>query len=229
MHPLGLGDPPPREAWQISSSDHSRPNASRAVSALRPEGRQQIRFLQLRNTSNFCYANASIIALMWTVTHLQEAQRATLANSPLIRFIGWLSTQTRPVLLWSTIAWQSITASWPHPGRQHDTSEFLQFLQPGVFDAGEVGKWESRIQIGDHSVQAEDRGTTWPLPLSAALCPDSDTCIQHLVDSWGAQATLHAVSQLPGMLALQIARFNDHGIKCTGKIAPLVLCIALFF
>ena len=54
----------------------------------------------------------------------------SLADSPFIRFIGWLSTQTRPVLLWSTMAWQSITASWPHPGRQRDTSEFLQFLQP---------------------------------------------------------------------------------------------------
>ena len=118
------------------------------------------------------------------------------------------------------MAWQSITASWPHPGRQHDTSEFLQFLQPGVFLAGEVGRWESRVQIGDHLVQADDRGTTWPLPLSAALHPAADTSLQHLIDSWGAQANLHAVSKLPGMLALQIARFTDQGIKCTGKIVP---------
>ena len=118
------------------------------------------------------------------------------------------------------MAWQSITASWPHPGRQHDTSEFLQFLQPGVFRAGEVGRWESRVQIGDHLVQADDRGTTWPLPLTAALHPAADTSLQHLIDSWGAQANLHAVSKLPGMLALQIARFTDQGIKCTGKIVP---------
>ena len=63
-------------------------------------------------------------------------------------------------------------------------------------------------------------GTTWPLPLSAALRPEEEHSIQSLIDTWGAQANLHALSSLPGMLALQIARSNDQGVKRSGKIGP---------
>ena len=92
---------------------------------------------------------------------------------------------------------------------------------PGVFQAGKVGKWESRLQIGvDLLVQADDCGTTWPLPLSAALNPHAENSIQSLVDTWGAQANLHALSSLPVVLALQIARFTDHGAKCSGRLVP---------
>ena len=207
-------------ARQIAAGEHGRSIAARLVSLLPPQGRHQLKSPQLRNTSNYCYANASVLALMWTITYIQEAQRMIVVDSPFIRFIGWLSTQTRPVLLCSTIAWQSITQSWPHPGRQHDTSEFLQFLTPEVFQADEVGKWESRVQIAGNLVQADDCGTTWPLPLSAALHPEADNSIQSLIDIGGAQANLHALSRLPGMLALQIARFTDQGIKCSGRIVP---------
>ena len=66
-------------------------------------------------------------------------------------------------------------------------------------------------------MRADDCGTTWPLPLSAALSPDEEHSIQNLIDTWGAQANLHALSSLPGTLALQIARFTDQGVKGSGK------------
>ena len=90
------------------------------------------------------------------------------------------------------------------------------------FQAGKVGTWESRIQVDNESpAQAEDCGTTWPLPLSAGLSPEADNSIQSFIDPWSAQANPHTLSSLPAVLALQIARFTDQGDKCPGKVVPL--------
>ena len=59
-----------------------------------------------------------------------------------------------------------------------------------------------------------------PCLLSAALRPAAESSLQSLIDVWSAQAIPHAVRNLPAVMALQLARFTDHGDKCPGKISP---------
>ena len=70
---------------------------------------------------------------------------------------------------------------------------------------------------GDSSrAQALDRGHVWPLPVSAALSPESSQTIQQLLDTWHAHAHRHAVRDMPSLAALQIAKFDE----CLGKLSP---------
>ena len=221
LHPPDSGHATAGQARPITAGEYGRPLDPRALDQLRSAGGQQIRCLKLQNPSNYCYANSNVLAIAWTFAHAPEAHSTVFADSQFMRFLVWLTTQTRPVTLWHTLEWQTITSHWKRPGHQHDASEFLQSLMQEVFQAGKVGTWESRIQVANHSpAQAEDCGTTWPLPLSAVLIPDADNSIQSLVDAWSAQANPHALSSLPAVLALQIARFTDQGYKCPGKLSP---------
>ena len=222
LYPPHSGHAAAGQARSIATGEHSRPLDPRALAQLRSAGRQNIRLLQLQNPSNYCYANSNVLAIAWTIAHTSEAHSTVFADSRFMRFLAWLTTQIRPVTLWHTMQWQTITSHWSRPGQEHDASEFLQSLMQEVFQAGKVGTWESRLQVNSHSpAQAEDCGTTWPLPLSAALSPDVDSSIQNLIDARSAQASPHALSSLPAVLALQIARFTDQGDKCPGKVAPL--------
>ena len=221
LYPPHCGHAATGQAWSFAPGEHGRPLDPGALARLRSAGRQNIILLQLQNPSNYCYANSTVLATAWTIAHTLEVHSIAFADTRFMRFLIWLTAQTRPVTLWHTLQWQAITCNWSRPGQQHDASEFLQSLTQEVFQAGKVGTWESRLQVDSHtSVQATDRGTTWPLPLSAALNPDADSSIQNLIDAWSAQARPHALSSLPSVLALQIARFTDHGDKCPGTISP---------
>ena len=80
VHPSHISNHEASQARQVASGEHGRPSAPRLVSSLLPEGRQQLRNLQLSNTSNYCYANASVLAVMWTISHLQESHRTALVE-----------------------------------------------------------------------------------------------------------------------------------------------------
>ena len=95
---------------------------------------------------------------------------------------------------------------WLRPRQQHDVAELIDFLQPRLVRPAPSGCWETR--------QHTDAGISRTPPVSMLRClqllvearsPTPD--IQTLINRWHTQSAMHAMTEAPPWLFVQIPRF----------------------
>ena len=189
--------------------------------------RRHVRTLRLRNPSNHCYANASVLSLCWLWTSGTTA-RAETFGPRLQQITRWLCAQTHPVTLWRNISWSTLHVGWSSSHIQHDVVEYLTFLRPFLGLPISSGSWQSRQRV-EHRCVELDAGCTWPMLLPAPLHtlatePTGAVSLQLLSDEWtNSQAGLHGLATAPLALLLQVNRFvpcPDGVHKVTVPVVP---------
>ena len=210
-------------AWREDGSERPGDGASE-------DDRRAVRALRLSNTSNHCYSNAALLALLWASTFASGPSSSEILGHALARIWSWLRKQANSAPLWRHIAWLSLHGRWQQPHRQHDVAEYLSFLRPKLGPLVQ-GDWENRRPHVDAPATCVDAGHTWPLfldePLhrlstrpdgSAMPWPTDSTAsvygLQPLIDRWQHQAGLLGLVTAPTVLCLQINRF------CNSSVVP---------
>ena len=175
--------------------------------------------MTLRNNTQICYANCTILCFYWAVCastctwqhgfgRLHKAFKALLyAHRPTIASFAPLNS-----------LWQG----WPDAHTQHDAAEFwghiLQVSAPNCC----CGSWQARAAT-EHGVQIIESGTmTQALmtPLEVQSQPQSiSTCIDRWRNQHGLQ--IHAFVQMPTILCLQLNRFRVQGRRVTKTRTPV--------
>ena len=160
-----------------------------------------LKALCLLNRSNFCYANALVIDLL----HIRDKSAVPLYSQSVDNFfLDLLRASNRH--LWDDPAWRIQVRGWKRPAQQHDVAEFCSFLDSRDMFRHRCfqGKWQARSAEGGFRVT--DAGSTWPLFL--AELPTEDCSVQTLIDDWHGQACIHALSEAPAFLLIQLNRFS---------------------
>ena len=197
---------------RAAGSQSTRRSGEQAVSQNAGPSLEQILKLKLGNRSNYCYSNASFIAISWT--HVRSGEE--LLGAQLKRHLQWLLNQQGLVHNWDTMPWKQMHREWRQPARQHDAPEYIMFLQRHLNEPAIQGSWEARTQHANAGCEVSDRGGVWPLLLQQPLPePHSNSeppCTpQSLVDAWNTQASTHAISgEPPSVMAIQLNRFQNH-------------------
>ena len=224
-------------AWREDGSERPGDGASE-------DDRRAVRALRLSSTSNHCYSNAALLALLWASTFASGPSSSEILGHALARIWSWLRKQANSVPLWRHIAWLSLHGRWQQPHRQHDVAEYLSFLRPKLGPLVQ-GDWENRRPHVDAPATCVDAGHTWPLflaePLhhlstrpdgSAMPWPDDSATsvygLQPLIDRWQHQAGLLGLVTAPTVLCLQINRFCNCSVvptKAPQQIDPEPLVV----
>ena len=113
----------------------------------------------------------------------------------------------------TTPAWRSRVRGWKRPAQQHDVAEFCSFLDSRDMFRHRCfqGRWQARSAEGGFRVA--DSGSTWPLLL--AELPTEDCSVQMLIDDWHGQACIHALSEAPAFLLIQLNPFGGDDGGCS--------------
>ena len=214
------------EALEDWPQPPSPPSREAAAVALIAEPREVLG-LQLNNPGNHCYANAFVLALLWSIAHTPSGVPVQL---PFCRLARWLLRKPLHTALWDIPAWRTLTARWEDPHVQHDVAEFAQFLGAATAPASAEGVWQSRIAVqltpsqpaaSQCPAEVAEHGQMWPLSLAAAPPPEgSEISLQALVIQWRNQAHRHAAVSLPRLLIIQIGRFSPVGLKLRFAVRP---------
>ena len=115
--------------------------------------------------------------------------------------------------VWTRISWRALHQRWPQPTRQHDIVEYLTYLRAFLHPSITQCIWQARQHL-DGFTRVIDSGSCWPLwiPTPLHALHPSTSCelsIQHLLDNWSAQQGLQGTVDVPGVLLIQINRFNQ--------------------
>ena len=169
-----------------------------------------MRTLILRNSANYCYANAAVRTMLWAVaTDPQMETSLTNIGRNLVR--GLMGHRSRRILIAGHIVYGAVFAGWRSPAQQHDCAEFLAHLVttigPNLCDSN----WEARRE------QDSPRQGRRIVVVDAGLCRqaisldipagDLDNA-QYLLHLWHAQAHTHALRQTPNILVLSFSRYG---------------------
>ena len=212
LHPLGGNDDEAQPSGQVSLSPADRQAAPPHLSL---EPSQALRIILCNQTSH-CYANSSIVSLLWTTS--QSPQGVVLASMAWHRLFRWMIRRPQSISLWSLTPWQTLMRSWPHPHRQNDVGEFLQHISFSLLSQPARGSWEARQLIDPTApAQVADQGNMWQLILPGGLstmhASAGAVSLQTLLIAWRCQAAMHAATVLPELAILQISRFHPDGSK----------------
>ena len=173
--------------------------------------------LTFANPRNWCYANASLHGLLWTIA--ASSSGMPIPNRAMLRILQWILRKPQRVHLWHTRAWQR-----ERPHQQHDAGEFIQFLGGVLTLETGFGLWQARsLAESVHATHAQvmDHGEMFPLLLQHTGLPASQQqqasaspiSLQQMLISWRNQADRHAAVVLPPVLPVQINRFDTLGQK----------------
>ena len=221
--PGGL-QPPPLQAGSRPTGEGHRGGGATLVM-----DEAAIKAMKLGNQHNYCYANATLTAILWLFAQASWAidpPRASFRQS-LQQVLG---CRGRMCHLWQLASWKQAVQPWRATGQQ-DAAEFLQSISPHLIQQSLRVEWEARTAPSAPALPSEviDAGSFWPLPLSARLCANPGaraSSLQDLVEQWthqvhdGQARTFAAADEPPQCVLLQVARFSDRGDKLDGPILP---------
>ena len=180
---------------------------------LRPQLRTCLSQLVLENPGNNCFANASLLAVLWamlssdTWTTVQWGERSFELQQLLATAVH------QPCTLIHLSWFQQLMNDWASSTEQGDPVEFTTHLLDGLRFQGFNFTWERRIQIGA-VVECNDVGRT-TTPLTFQIDPDllEDEFIQlrHLVPAWVNQHGMQrALCQSTPLLCIHLERHIQH-------------------
>ena len=176
--------------------------------------------LVLGNPSNYCYMNASVLALLHA---LKEQIAHCRALGSLAVLCQGAVRAGRPLILSSQLVVRSLLRAWTFDHRQHDAAEFTHKLLCGLGLGDPV--WEARFEDleGVHTPHAGGGPITLHMP-------EENCALQAIINKWSAQGYVHALTRQDTGVALQLAR-NARAIKNVARVSieaitllPLFTC-----
>ena len=181
------------------SASQARPTVSaQAQVDTTSSGSPTRRCSTLSNTSNSCYANSvlqAMLVLCWEQFDLG-------AFGSLMKV---LSSDTRkPLNLFGQFEFRHLTAGWRLDGRQHDAAEFLTHLRNHPSGSLTPSQWQART---DGQVEDSDTGLT-PLLLPV---PDSPSDLQTCMNLWSEHTFQRALCWPPELLPVVLCRWQEGG------------------
>ena len=199
-----------------TSSGEARPlpaGASDRTRTATAEAQTWIRSLALLNRANDCYANSTILAILWT-TALYSSLDEVSHKPALQDDIGALVStglpscpSAPPVHLWSRPAWARLLRHWPDTGRQQDAAEFLNHFRQACALRHFQSTWHIITREG-----LLDSGSVCPLllqcelealPLTRGVC-----MLQSIIEAWHGLPGTPTLAAGTTCVALQLNRFR---------------------
>ena len=163
--------------------------------------------LSLRNPTNLCYLNSTLIALAWTLLQAQLHGTLHQALVPALSFLAQVppGRHTTSTQVLNHLPLLTKLQAWSNLHVQHDVAELVTYLLPRLHQQGFQGSWEARCKVADIT-RVTDSGTTLA-PVTLALHAGEQLILQSMIDQWHAQASVHALAQSTHIVCLQIPRF----------------------
>ena len=137
------------------------------------------------NYGNVCYANASVISLLWTLLGNKTFFLSDwgLNSHALLRL---LSSDSEHISLVDIPWFRNLLVSWQLGDRQQDASEFTTFLVHALRSPKLQMRWEKRVDTND-GIQTVDHCTAFhhlTLQFSQTLPVQTRFHIQELIQHW---------------------------------------------
>ena len=154
--------------------------------------------IRFRAGSNSCYLN-SFLNCVWLAADATKSHH-------LMPKVFWEQSE-RPHVATRLMGLRLL--GWSHPQQQHDAAELVDFLQPRLLRSPVSGCWETRQQTDDglHRTPSVSAHKCITLPVDA---PNPTPEVQELINQWHSQSLLHAFTEAPLWLFLQLPRFFYH-------------------
>ena len=204
-------------------------NATGTVSGPTP------RLVLLNRGRNLCYMNSLVQAWHWLLQLCPDRLRMMGTGRTFFQTL-----QAHPVYnpknLMKDTHWRALVTGWSDHHRQHDVAEFFWFMCQRHSFLLFQGQWEAR-RVHQGHLQTRDTGLcTQPVLLTLPRTPpglDVRVQVQSLLDYWsGASKAVHAFSDLPSVLTLQLERFINIGGTIQKRKDPVdvddILIIPIF-
>ena len=173
--------------------------------------------MQLRNEQNWCYANSTILCLLWALLSLLPVHLTNWGqrSTALLDFLGRAAFKT--VALIDEPWFEEILRSWGQPLGQNDSAEFSHAMLAWLDSPAVDMRWERRCDIGAVVSTLDQGHQHMPIKLEISLTMDScGSCtLSSLVRAWcQVDALRAALSSASPCLCLQIDRFvqNEAGL-----------------
>ena len=171
---------------------------SAAGSARPPTGVPSVSRLKLKNSGNTCYINSVITAALWQA-QLRPGSRIPDAWQKALAKTHWDAAMFLRMYM----------LGWAQPNRQHDVSEFIQFIIPKLAWTDSLVHWEARVAV-EEGCTTEIRETAAPLLLLAAPGGIQDGELDALILNWHLQAQPRALCTAPTHIFLVLPRYTTN-------------------
>ena len=185
-----------QDALRQVTASHAASSSSVAL-----QQRQQypwhIPSFSLLNEGNHCYAIAFLYAI-------DIAMHRTCLHTDLPEVLRCLQG-CQQARVFSHLGFLAL--GWREPERQHDVSEFIDFLHPKLLPRSFLGTWQGRRLIDNADMQRTVHNPT-SLCIGLGAPPRHNPDVQTLIDHWYAQDFRQALMQLSPWLFLQLPRFR---------------------
>ena len=198
--PLSFSSNRPESSQPVSgpsfSHAHSMTSSSSLSSSSPPAALSALARLQLKNTSNYCYINATILSLLSTSIidpNLRSLQALhTLLKGP----EGTVGPTALNVV--NSFQLRNLLPRWRFDGTQQDSAEFLQCLLTPSHAGGIVDPATGRL--------ADEGG-----PIVMLLQHSTSSTLQSLIDAWSVAPPDSALMGQQTHAILAVARFTGAG------------------
>ncbi|CAE7683045.1 Pol, partial [Symbiodinium necroappetens] len=165
----------------------------------------------LLNSGNHCYA----ISFMYSLDiAMHRAHQSEHSPAVLQCLQGYHRVKVFHHLGFLALGWQE-------PERQHDVTEFIDFLHPKLFPRSFLGAWQGR-SLDDDAVMQRTEDNPSSLCIGLGALPKHSPDVQSLINRY-AQEFRQALMQKAPWLFLQLPRFRHQA----GRIAKAKQCYAL--
>ena len=211
------GSPDAQRGWQRQTQADPTPEGI-SVSPPLTMLLHVLSHLCLRNDSNWCYANSTIMSLLWTLMSMQcDAFSLGMHFAELIQFLPCHNLQSVALI---DLSWfNQILQNWEavvgdQRGRQQDAAEFATALLTWLRAPAVNMTWERRVDEND-VVHAHDRGDAYmPInvffPETHAHMPDSQFTLTSLIRNWmQVDGMVAALLQAPQCICVHLDRFFE--------------------
>ena len=175
--------------------------------------------LRLHNDANWCYANSTILCLLWTMMSMQCDTASLGAHFEVM--IQFLPCHNLQLVALTDLAWfEQILQTWEaftgaQRGQQQDASEFAAAVLKWLNAPAVNMYWERRMEE-TNVVRAMDHGETFmPITISFsavnAHLPEMQFTLTDLVRHWmQADGMIAALTQAPSCLCLHLDRYYEN-------------------
>ena len=190
----------------------------------RPSGGQHpesARVLQLRlnNRTNICYMNSFVKSWLWAVRRAGHSDTCSFGNA--VQAWRDILYARKPQFVSCLPSWRPLLRQWQRVNSQHDVIEFAEHILHHMQTSVTAGSWESRTLQSD-SARVWSSGTTHRA-IHIHLDNQPGQTLQSLVHRWSGQAMIHALTQVPDVLILQVMRYYATEAGPTKLDVPILL------
>ena len=200
------------------------PSNQEGYATTRPFGGQHpesARVLQLRlnNRTNICYINSFVKSWVWTVKRAGHSDACSFGNA--VQAWRDVLCARKPQFVSCLPSWRPLLRQWQRVNSQHDVVEFAEHILQHMQTSVTAGSWESRTLEGG-STHVWSSGTTHRA-IHLHLDSQPGQSLQSLVHRWSGQAMIHALTNVPDVLILQVMRYYATGAGPNKLDVPVLL------